>query len=76
MPRQDGARQLCGGAAGSYSQHASLARLGPGPGPGPGRRPVCLGGWRTAGCVGCDVTGRLQLRVAGRPTNSPPAESL
>lgn len=63
MPRQDGARQLFGGAVGSYSQHASLARLGPGL--GPGRRPACLDGWQTAGCVGRDVTGLLQLRVAG-----------
>lgn len=32
MPRQDGARQLCGEAAGSYSHDASLAGAGAGAG--------------------------------------------
>lgn len=66
VPRQDGARQpFGGGAVGSYSQHASLARLGPGPGV---VRPACLGGRQTAGRGGCEVT--------GRPTDSPPVEPL
>lgn len=34
MPRQDGARQLFGEAAGSYSHDASLVEAGAGLGPG------------------------------------------